>query len=97
MTPIGIVPRRPTHEAEEFGECAEALDELFETLTLIQPRKVTRFPIVLYGSAYGGGLVDWLTNTLIAQGKATEADLALFQVTDDVDEAVTLVSKEGGC
>jgi uncharacterized protein (TIGR00730 family) len=72
------------------------LDELFEALTLVQTQKVTRFPIVLFGSAYWGGLVDWLRNTLIAQGKASEHDLLLFHVTDDVDEAVALVSKEAG-
>ncbi|MFF1302647.1 TIGR00730 family Rossman fold protein [Streptomyces sp. NPDC058307] len=72
------------------------LDELFEALTLVQTQKVTRFPIVLFGSTYWGGLVDWLKNTLIAQGKASEKDLLLFHVTDDVDEAVALVSKEAG-
>ncbi|WP_371662429.1 TIGR00730 family Rossman fold protein [Streptomyces sp. NBC_00280] len=72
------------------------LDELFEALTLVQTQKVTRFPIVLFGSEYWGGLVAWLKNTLIAQGKASEKDLLLFHVTDDVDEAVALVSKEAG-
>ncbi|MEU0410881.1 TIGR00730 family Rossman fold protein [Streptomyces griseorubiginosus] len=72
------------------------LDELFEALTLVQTQKVTRFPIVLFGSEYWGGLVDWLKNTLVAQGKASEKDLLLFHVTDDVDEAVALVSKEAG-
>ncbi|MEU1053767.1 TIGR00730 family Rossman fold protein [Streptomyces sp. NPDC005876] len=72
------------------------LDELFEALTLVQTRKVTRFPIVLFGTEYWGGLVDWLKNTLIAQGKAAEKDLLLFHLTDDVDEAVALVSKEAG-
>ncbi|MEV7072578.1 TIGR00730 family Rossman fold protein [Streptomyces sp. NPDC091972] len=72
------------------------LDELFEALTLVQTQKVTRFPIVLFGTEYWGGLVDWLTNTLVAQGKASEKDLLLFHVTDDVDEAVALVSKEAG-
>ena len=72
------------------------LDELFEALTLVQTQKVTRFPIVLFGSDYWGGLVDWLRDTVIAQGKAAEKDLLLFHVTDDVDEAVALVSKEAG-
>ncbi|MEW2529031.1 MULTISPECIES: TIGR00730 family Rossman fold protein [unclassified Streptomyces] len=72
------------------------LDELFEALTLVQTRKVTRFPIVLFGSAYWGGLVDWLRDTVVAQGKASEHDLLLFHVTDDVDEAVSLVTKEVG-
>ncbi|MCH0540075.1 TIGR00730 family Rossman fold protein [Streptomyces sp. MUM 203J] len=70
------------------------LDELFEALTLVQTRKVTRFPIVLFGTAYWSGLVDWLRGTVIAQGKASDRDLMLFHVTDDVDEAVALVSKE---
>ncbi|GGX06303.1 LOG family protein [Streptomyces chryseus] len=70
------------------------LDELFEALTLVQTRKVTRFPIVLFGTAYWGGLVDWLRDTVIAQGKASEKDLLLFHVTDSVEEAVALVSKE---
>ncbi|WP_112470604.1 TIGR00730 family Rossman fold protein [Streptomyces triticisoli] len=72
------------------------LDELFEALTLVQTQKVTRFPIVLFGTAYWGGLVDWLTHTLVAEGKAAKADLALFHVTDDVEEAVALMSKEAG-
>ncbi|AOT60878.1 MULTISPECIES: LOG family protein [Streptomyces] len=72
------------------------LDELFEALTLVQTRKVTRFPIVLFGTEYWSGLVDWLRGTVIAQGKAAERDLLLFHVTDDVDEAVALVSKEAG-
>jgi uncharacterized protein (TIGR00730 family) len=72
------------------------LDELFEALTLVQTKKVTRFPIVLFGSSYWQGLVDWLRSTLIAEGKASAHDLDLFHVTDDVDEAVALVSKEVG-
>ncbi|MET9360325.1 TIGR00730 family Rossman fold protein [Streptomyces sp. NPDC006632] len=72
------------------------LDELFEALTLVQTQKVTRFPIVLFGTKYWGGLVDWLRSTVIAQGKAAEKDLLLFHVTDDVEEAVALVSKEVG-
>jgi uncharacterized protein (TIGR00730 family) len=72
------------------------LDELFEALTLVQTQKVTRFPIVLYGTSYWGGLVDWLKNTLVGQGKASEKDLLLFHLTDDVEEAVALVSKEAG-
>lgn len=72
------------------------LDELFEALTLVQTRKVTRFPIVLFGTQYWSGLIDWLKNTVIAQGKASEADLLLFHVTDDVEEAISLVTKEVG-
>ncbi|TDC62052.1 TIGR00730 family Rossman fold protein [Streptomyces hainanensis] len=69
------------------------LDELFEALTLVQTRKVTRFPIVLFGTEYWSGLVDWLTDTVIAQGKASTKDGELFRLTDDVDEAIALVTK----
>ncbi|MEU6327573.1 MULTISPECIES: TIGR00730 family Rossman fold protein [unclassified Streptomyces] len=72
------------------------LDELFEALTLVQTRKVTRFPIVLFGTSYWSGLVDWLRDTLIAEGKASMHDLELFHLSDDVDEAITLVTKEVG-
>lgn len=72
------------------------LDELFEALTLVQTRKVTRFPIVLFGTAYWSGLVDWLRDTLIAEGKASMHDLELFHLSDDVDEAIALVTKEVG-
>ncbi|MEU3144463.1 MULTISPECIES: TIGR00730 family Rossman fold protein [unclassified Streptomyces] len=72
------------------------LDELFEALTLVQTQKITQFPIVLFGTEYWGGLVDWLRNTVIAQGKAADKDLLLIHVTDDVEEAVALVSKEAG-
>ncbi|WP_433545838.1 TIGR00730 family Rossman fold protein [Streptomyces sp. CA-294286] len=72
------------------------LDELFEALTLVQTQKVTRFPIVLFGTEYWSGLVDWLRDTVVAQGKASAKDLLLFHVTDDVEEAVALVTKETG-
>ena len=64
------------------------LDELFEALTLSQTGKVTTFPIVLFGSAYWGGLVDWLRDTMLPDGKINAADLELVRITDDVDDAV---------
>jgi uncharacterized protein (TIGR00730 family) len=64
------------------------LDELFEALTLVQTRKVTRFPVVLMGAAYWAGLFDWLRGTLLADGKIGAQDLDLILLTDDVDEAV---------
>ncbi|WP_263984114.1 TIGR00730 family Rossman fold protein [Streptomyces sp. HPF1205] len=70
------------------------LDELFEALTLVQTKKVTRFPIVLFGTDYWGGLASWVRRTLVAEGKASPADLELFHVTDDVDDAVDRVTKE---
>jgi uncharacterized protein (TIGR00730 family) len=68
------------------------LDELFEALTLVQTRKVTRFPVVLIGTGYWGGLVDWLRQSMLADGKISEPDLDLIQLTDDIDEAVAAVS-----
>ena len=66
-------------------------DELFEALTLVQTRKVTSFPIVLVGSDYWCGLVDWVRDTVLADGKVSPPDLDMLQVTDDVDEAVRIV------
>jgi len=72
------------------------LDELFEALVLVQTTKVTRFPVVLVGSEYWSGLVDWLTNTMAVEKKINPADLELFQVTDDPDEVVRIIKAFGG-
>jgi uncharacterized protein (TIGR00730 family) len=66
-------------------------DEVFEAITLVQTQKVTSFPIVLIGSGYWGGLVEWLRSVVLADGKIGEADLALLQITDDIDEAVDIM------
>jgi uncharacterized protein (TIGR00730 family) len=66
-------------------------DELFEALTLVQTRKVTSFPVVLVGTEYWSGLVDWMRRTVVAQGKIHEADLDLLHVTDDLDEVLRVV------
>ncbi|MET0468188.1 MAG: TIGR00730 family Rossman fold protein [Aeromicrobium sp.] len=65
------------------------MDELFEALTLAQTGKVTSFPIVLFGSAYWGGLVDWLRETMLADGKVGAGDIDMLHVTDDIDEAIS--------
>jgi uncharacterized protein (TIGR00730 family) len=67
------------------------LDELFEALTLVQTQKVTSFPIVLLGTAYWQGLVDWLRDTVLAEGRIAAPDLDMIQLTDDVDEAVEIM------
>jgi len=64
------------------------LDELFEALTLVQTGKVTRLPVVLMGTDYWRGLLDWLRDTMAAEGKISPADLDLMFVTDDVSAAV---------
>ena len=68
------------------------LDELFEALTLVQTHKVTKFPVILFGVDYWSGLVRWIEDTLIAQGKASAADLELFQLTDSVEEAMEILA-----
>jgi uncharacterized protein (TIGR00730 family) len=67
------------------------LDELFEAVTLVQTRKVTRFPIVLIGTSYWGGLLDWLRQTAAEAGTISAADIDLLHLTDDVEEAVQIV------
>ena len=69
------------------------LDELFEALTLVQTHKVTRFPVVLFGVSYWSGLFEWVRNTLVAEGKASPADLELIQITDSVDEAMKILDE----
>ena len=66
-------------------------DELFESLTLVQTRTITRFPVVLFGHAYWDGLVDWLRDVVAVDGKISPSDLDLIMVTDDVDEAIAHV------
>jgi uncharacterized protein (TIGR00730 family) len=67
------------------------LDELFEALTLLQTQKVTRFPIVLIGSDYWSGLISWLREVAFEDGKISQSDLDMLQLTDDVDEAVRVM------
>jgi uncharacterized protein (TIGR00730 family) len=67
------------------------MDELFEALTLVQTRKVTRFPVVLLGTAYWSGLIGWLRETMLADGYIGAGDLDLISLTDDVGEAVSIV------
>jgi uncharacterized protein (TIGR00730 family) len=69
------------------------LDELFEALTLIQTGKVKHFPVILFGSAYWAGLVDWLTRTVSEERKINPTDLLLFRITDDPAEAARIVTE----
>ncbi|TRY18776.1 TIGR00730 family Rossman fold protein [Tessaracoccus rhinocerotis] len=71
------------------------LDELFEALTLIQTGKVTHFPVVLFGTDYWGGLMDWVTHTVADGGFVAEKDLRLVTLTDDVEEAVEAMGIPG--
>ena len=67
------------------------LDEMFESLTLIQTRKVRMFPTVLYGKRYWSGLADWIRETVVAAGNVTEEDLELLQVADSPEQTVEMV------
>lgn len=72
------------------------LDELFEALTLVQTRKITRFPIILFGTEYWSGLVDWMRSSLAGSGKISPEDLDLIKVTDSVDEVVRIIQGTTG-
>ena len=69
------------------------MDELFEAITLIQTKKIGRFPIVLVGSKFWGGLMDWIKETLIEEGNISAEDLNLFRIVDTADEAVEHLNK----
>ena len=64
------------------------LDELFEALTLIQTGKVIHFPVVLFGSDYWAGLIAWLQERMLGEGKILAEDLDLFRIADDPAEVV---------
>ncbi|MGH2447836.1 MAG: TIGR00730 family Rossman fold protein [Chloroflexota bacterium] len=67
------------------------LDELFEALTLIQTGKLRHFPMVLFGSGYWGGLVEWTQTKLLAEEKISPEDLNIMKVTDSVHETVETI------
>ena len=66
------------------------LDELFELLTLVQTHKVKRVPVALVGTDYWQGLFDWVTGTVLDEGNISPLDPELMQITDDVEEAVSV-------
>ncbi|MFM1808764.1 MAG: hypothetical protein RLZZ242_1489 [Bacteroidota bacterium] len=67
------------------------LDELFEALTLIQTNKISRFPIILVGTKFWGGLIDWIKETLLAEKTISPEDLDLFKLVDTADEVVEII------
>ena len=66
-------------------------DELFEALTLVQTDKIDHFPVILFGSSYWQGMVDWLSQSPLSTGTIDQNDLALFKVTDSPQEAVNII------
>jgi uncharacterized protein (TIGR00730 family) len=69
------------------------MDELFEAVTLIQTGKIEHFPIILVGTAFFGGLIDWFRTRLVADGMIDAPDLDLVVVTDDPDEVVEIMKR----
>jgi hypothetical protein len=70
-----------------------SLDELFEALTLIQTQRIKPFPIVLVGSDFWSGLVDWINDKILAYGNISTEDVLLFQILDDADAVVNYIRK----
>ncbi len=69
------------------------LDELFEALTLIQTKKIRRFPLILYGSEFWGGMLDWISNSLLPTGTIDKEDIKILQLVDDPEEAVSIIEE----
>jgi uncharacterized protein (TIGR00730 family) len=67
------------------------MDELFEAVTLVETGKITRFPIVLVGSSYWGGLITWLREKVLAERKISAGDLDLLRIVDDPAEVVRFI------
>jgi len=73
-----------------------SMDELFESLTLIQTERIKPFPIVLVGSKFWSGLVDWIKDTLVGNGNISVEDVELFRVLDTADEVVDYLHSKIG-
>ena len=70
------------------------MDEFFEVLTLIQTKKITRVPIVLFGTEFWSGLKDWIVNVLLdTHSNISPKDMDLFTITDDIEEVVNYINK----
>jgi uncharacterized protein (TIGR00730 family) len=69
------------------------LDELFEAVTLVATGKITKFPIVLVGSAYWSGLLSWLKETMLGEGKIHPEELDLIRIADDPEEVVRIIQE----
>jgi uncharacterized protein (TIGR00730 family) len=69
------------------------LDELFESLTLIQTGKIRHFPVVLVGKEHWSGLLDWIRDRVVARGAIDRRDIDLIQVTDDMAEACRMLTE----
>src|SRR6185369_2922069 len=68
-------------------------DELFEALTLIQTRKIRNFPVVLFGSQYWSGLLEWFKTVVLPGGKISDPDFSIFHVTDSPQEVIEIMNR----
>ena len=68
------------------------LDELFESLTLIQTQKIDNFPVILFDSKYWNGLIDWLKQTMLREGNISAEDLDLIHIVDTKQEVVEIIN-----
>lgn len=68
-------------------------DELFEALTLIQTKKIRNFPIILFDSRYWTGMLNWLRDVVLAEGKIAEIDFNMLHITDSPAEVVEIVTR----
>lgn len=69
------------------------LDELFEAITLIQTKKIAKFPIILVGTSFWAGMMDWIIETMLKkQGNISEVDLELFKIVDTADEVMDIIN-----
>jgi len=69
------------------------MDELFESITLIQTHKIRPFPVILVGSNYWKGLLDWIKEVVLKEGKISPSDLEILQVTDEPEEIIKIIKK----
>jgi predicted Rossmann-fold nucleotide-binding protein len=69
------------------------MDELFESITLIQTHKIRPFPVVLVGSKYWKGLLDWIKDEVLKQEKISPSDMEIFQVIDEPEEIIKIIKK----
>tara|TARA_B100000787_G_scaffold32864_1_gene22478 strand:+ start:642 stop:1328 length:687 start_codon:yes stop_codon:yes gene_type:complete len=67
------------------------LDELFEAITLVQTKKIDRFPIILFGKDFWAGLIDWIENTLKSTGKIGPNDTDLLHLADNTEDVITII------
>ena len=69
------------------------LDELFESLTLIQTKRLEKFPVILYDSKFWGGMTEWLRNSVLKAGNIDDQDLLIFDIADKPEDVIKIIRK----